>query len=168
MSGGRGLASCALLAALLAACGGSEELEGRGYLPPSEVTAARTVPLTVPPDYGLRPEAPEPAEGGMTVIGAEQQPTGIEVAALDVTPGEQTLMMKAGVPRANPKIRSLLQRENAIFAGDPAFVEELLYGDFPEAGSVTVEEGPDVAADIVIEQQEIEEEGWLDGVMDIF
>ncbi len=120
------------LAVPLAACGG-DGLPGRGYLPPSAVTATGGVPLTVPPGYGLVPgdEAGESAP-----------------AAPGATPGERALLSRAGA--ADPAIRALLNRENALLAGDDPLVEELLFGDLP----------PDDGEAVAIETLD-GEAGWL-------
>lgn len=167
-------------ALVLAACSGGDELPGRGYLPPSEVTRSQAVPLTVPPDFGLRPDdtAEHTASGG-TIVAAVEEPTTVEVAELDATVGEQQLMVSAGVLEANPNIRRVLNRENALLVGDPVLVDTLLFGDFPQAvagesttqetPAIEIEEGQDIAPDVAIEQGEPVEDGtWVDSVIDLF
>ena len=151
-----------LLAGTLAACGSSNELPGRGYMPPSDVTVSRTMPLTVPPDFGLRPEAAIPvAEGGVTVLEEQAAVEQIDIAVLDASMAEQSLLLQAGVLGADPVIRRTLERENAILAGDPQFVDQLLYGEFISQPQVQLEEGPEVEPDVAIEQGEIVDDTWL-------
>lgn len=126
------------LAVSLAACGG-DGLAGRGYLPPSAVTATGGVPLTVPPGYGLAP-GDEAATG-----------EGAPAAPPDATPGERALLSRAGAAAADPAIRALLNRENALLAGGDPLVEELLFGDLP----------PDDGEAVAIEALD-GEAGWLD------
>lgn len=172
--------SLAAAALLLAACNGGDELAGRGYLPPSEVTRSQAVPLTVPPDFGLRPtDTAEHTETGGTVIASAEQPATVEVAELDATLGEQQLMVSAGVLDANPNIRRILNRENALLVGDPLLVDTLLFGSFPQAvagegttqetPAIEIEEGQDIAPDVAIEQGEPVEDGtWVDSIIDLF
>ena len=167
-------------ALLLAACGNDNELPGRGYLPPSEVTRSQAVPLTVPPDFGLRPDDNlEHTASGGTIVATVEEPTTVEVAELDATVGEQQLMVSAGVLEANPNIRRILNRENALLVGDPVLVDTLLFGSFPksvagesttqETPAIEIEEGQEVAPDVAIEQGEPVEDGtWVDSVIDLF
>ena len=157
----------ALSLLLLAACGTSNEQEGRGYMPPSEVTNSRAVPLTVPPDFGQRPESASQTES--TVFADEVAGTEIDITVLESTPGEQDLLLRAGVPQANPTIRTTLNRENALMAGNDDLVDALLFGDYPSGGTVELQEGPEIGSDVAIEQgTPIEDESWLDSVFGIF
>jgi hypothetical protein len=158
------LALCLLL---LAACGSVHEQEGRGYMPASEVTVSRAVPLTVPPDYGARPESTTQAEA--TVVAAGIAGTEIDVTTLDATLGEQNLLVRAGVLEANPAIRQTLNKENALLTGPPELVDALLFGNYANTGSVEVTEGPEIGSDVAIEQgTPVEDESWFGSVFDIF
>jgi len=154
-------AMVALFAILgLAACGGDEPLQGRGYQPPSNVTSTWTIPLTVPPDYGVRPSGEEDiVVAGGTVI--DQLGTIVEVTPFNVTLGEQILLTKAGVQNADPTVRALLNRENSLLVGQPLFVEELLFGSYPPGGTVDLSQGGDVEPNVVIEQPG-DESNWFD------
>ncbi len=147
-----GLAAPGLAAALLAACGG-DTLPGQGYLPPSEITVARTVPLTVPPDYGLRPGDIEeqPAAGGTVV--AQRDADAVEAAPPGATPGERVLLARSGALEAEPGIRDTLNRENAILVGEPRLAEALLFGDHPSGGAAG-------GSGVAIEQSD-DEPGWF-------
>lgn len=158
------LALCLLA---LAACGNVNEQDGRGYMPASEVTVSRSVPLTVPPDYGARPETPSQAEA--TVIVDEVVGSEIDITTLDATLGEQNLLVRAGVLEANPAIRQTLNRENALLTGPPELVDALLFGNYANTGSVEVTEGPEIGSDVAIEQgTPVEDESWFGSVFDIF
>lgn len=153
--------------AALCACGSSNEQAGRGYMPMSEVTQSRAVPLTVPPDFGARPESAEQTES--TVIADETVGTEIDVTTLNATMGEQSLLIRAGVLDANPAIRKTLNRENALLTGPPDLVDALLFGTYPTGGSVELVEGPDVGEDVAIEQgTPLDDDTWLDSVFEIF
>ena len=152
---------------LLGACGNSNEQAGRGYMPASEVTRSRAVPLTVPPDFGARPESAKQAES--TVIADETVGSEIDITTLNATMGEQSLLIRAGVLEANPAIRQTLNHENALLTGPPALVDALLFGNYPSGGSVELAEGPDVGEDVAIEQgTPIDDDTWLDSVFGIF
>ena len=146
MARGARILPAAVLAGLLTACGG-DGLPGRGYLPPSTVTATGDVPLTVPPGYGLKPEGGEAS-------GAIERGAPRPAAVLGTTAGEQALLSRAGAAAANPAIRATLNRENALLVGDEALVERLLFGAVPPAGG----EAP---TEIAIEAPD-GEASWLD------
>ncbi|MBN34374.1 MAG: hypothetical protein CMM46_06280 [Rhodospirillaceae bacterium] len=152
--------AAAALTLALAACGGAEPLQGRGYQPPSEVTSSRAVSLIVPPGYGLRPDA-ESAEvvAGITVID-QQEPETLQISSLNTTLGEELLMTWAGVLEADPTIRATLNRENALLVGQPLFVEELLFGSYPAAGAIELEQGDEVVPEVLIETPD--EPGWFE------
>ncbi len=152
---------------VLGACSNSNEQSGRGYMPPSDVTTSRAMPLTVPPDFGARPESAKQSES--TVIADETVGTEIDITTLNATMGEQSLLIRAGVLDANPAIRQTLNRENALLIGPPDLVDALLFGSYPSGGTVELAEGPDVGEDVAIEQgTPIEDETWLDSVFGIF
>lgn len=154
---------------VLAGCGSDNELPGRGYMPPSEVTASRTIPLTVPPDFGLRPESESQAESRTVILADTASGSEIDVSTLDATLGEQNLMVQAGVLEANPAIRQLLDRENALLVGDDALVDALLFGNYPTGGTVEVSEGPEVGSDVAIEQSTpVDDKSWIDSVLGVF
>jgi len=111
----------------------------------------RTIPLTVPPDYGVRPT------GVSSNIVDEREETVVQTLPLDMTVGEQVLLTRAGVLDADPTIRQTLSRENALLTDDPALVEALLFGSYPSADEVT--------PDVVIVQPE-DESDWFDEVWD--
>ncbi|MGY8995620.1 MAG: DUF3035 domain-containing protein [Alphaproteobacteria bacterium] len=162
---------------VLAGCSGSEPLVGIGNQPFSQVTVQRTIPLTVPPGYGERPDGTE-AEvvAGGTVIDQQETNT-LAVAVLNATMGEQLLLERSGALEADPLVRAKLNRENALLVGQPEFVDELLFGSFATGGAVEViegtyevsdveiEQGTQAGSDIVIEQNS-DETSWFDDAWD--
>ena len=162
---------------VLAGCGGSEILAGIGNQPNSQVTVQRTIPLTVPPGYGERPDGTE-AEGGAggTVID-QWETSSFTVAVLNATMGEQLLLERSGALQADPLVRAKLNRENALLVGQPELVDELLFGSFSTGGVVEVIEGSYEVSDVEIEQstqsgldivieQDSDESSWFDDAWD--
>lgn len=167
------VAGCGTL--LLAACSGDEPLAGIGNQPYSQVTVQRTIPLTIPPGYGERPDGSEEAEvvAGGTVIDQRETDT-LTVAALNATMGEQLLLQRSGALEADPLVRAKLNRENALLVGQPEFVDELLFGSFPTGGTgdviqsdydVEIDQGTEAASDILIEQDD-DDSSWFDDAWD--
>ena len=148
-----GLAASGLAAALLAGCGDGT-LPGQGHQPPSEITVARAIPLTAPPDHGLRPgDVEEPSADGVTVIDRRDEEA-VDVAPAGATPGERALLARAGAAEADASIRETLNRENALLVGRPELVEALLFGAHPSGGEAG-------EAGVTIERSD-DEPGWFD------
>jgi len=153
--------------ALLAGCGSDDELPGRGYQPMSDVTVSRSIPLTVPPDFGLRPQ-PAEQQQDVTVLQQETDVVTLEIDELTATQGEQALMVQAGVLQADASVRKTLQLENALLSGDDALVDTLLFGT-PAGDAAQIQEGPEVGSDIAIDGgREVEDGTWYEQVLDIF
>jgi len=147
-----GLAVCLALVLGAGACStGNEELPGVGYRVPGQATSAKLLPLTVPPDFGLRPEPADETPEGYEIVSTQEEEKVLQ-GADTMTEGEQIILTRSGGVDANPDIRQLLDQDNAVFVGNPVFVEDLLYGDYPEAGAVTVEESGEVTEDVVIRE----------------
>ena len=126
----------------VAGCGGGEErLPGQGVLPPSDVTSARAMPLTVPPSYWLRPRGGEedvadaPAQSGEAADDADER------LGAAMSEGERSLVLRSGHADSDPRIREALNRENARLVGPPELVDALLFGDDTqeEAPGVVIE-----------------------------
>jgi len=101
--------------------------------PPDEFQVVNQPPLSIPPNYGLRPPKPgaarpnevDPAENSRrTVFGIkDDRPYGMDAAnAATRSSGELVLLKQAGGLRADPEIRRLLNTES----GAPAQVERSL------------------------------------------
>lgn len=144
-------AAAALGGLVVAACSNDELLPGVGYRVPGESTSAELLPLTVPPDFGLRPEPIDETAGGLGIVSSQEEE--IYVVQNDtITPGEEIILSRSDVESANPDIRRLLDQDNAIFVGNPEFVDALMFGTYPEGGAVTVEEDDDAVQEVVIRE----------------
>jgi hypothetical protein len=118
---------------LLAACSGQDARETLGLTreAPDEFVVVSRPPLTVPPDFELRPPTPgvaRPAESTTSaarglVLQGEQPPASLEelgaaptvATAVDpvlsstaATPGEASLLNKIGITKVDPDIRQKL------------------------------------------------------------
>jgi len=145
-------ASTVLILAGLAATGCTDTRRAIGLekVQPDEFTVMSRAPLTIPPDFTLRPpdsNAPHapgaisPTEQArQTVFRAPAQP---EVSS-DVTTnpnmssGERALLAQAGAGAADPKIRQLVNQENSrMLESDHSFIDSLLFWrPTPEPGTV--------------------------------
>ncbi|MEE2981072.1 MAG: DUF3035 domain-containing protein [Pseudomonadota bacterium] len=129
------LAGAACLVALSLSLSGCENVKqqlGLGKSAPDEFNVVTRAPLTLPPDYSLRP--PDSTALGPQETTVQQQVwqilSGSEAGASDsqATAGEMALLSHAGAKEAMSDIRQVLNDENAIYADeDQAFVDSLIF-----------------------------------------
>ena len=122
----------ALFAFAASGCTDARRALGFEKSPPDEFQVVSRAPLTLPPDYSLRPPqpgAPRPQERSVqdtartAVVGVMSSgPAGA------ASPGESALLTRAGAPKANPDIRELVGREAGELAeADRTFVDRLIF-----------------------------------------
>jgi Protein of unknown function (DUF3035) len=115
------LSLLATTALALTACGSLRQSAGLSRVTPDEFLTVSTAPLTVPPEYGLRPPAlgqPRPQE--LAPESAARQILLGQRQAVTRTSGEQALAAQAGADRADPLARYVVDDE----FGDLAHKEE--------------------------------------------
>jgi hypothetical protein len=144
---------------------------------PDEYTVTTRAPLSMPPDYNLRPPrpgAPRPQEQ------SEQQQAqadlvpemSLNAPASTGSPGQAALLEQAG-PAAPADIRRTVDREARMGAADDSFIDKLLYWRKPDTHGAEVDatkesqrlrqnaalgEAPNVGETPVIQQKK---EGWF-------
>ncbi|MBL8833062.1 MAG: DUF3035 domain-containing protein [Rhodospirillales bacterium] len=129
-----------LLAASLAlgGCGEARKVLGWEKAPPDEFRIVSRAPLTVPPDFGLRPPAPGAArpneasaqDAARTAVFGPDRPAVQSAAgrAASGSAGEQQLLGRIGADRIDPGIREQIDRETQSLAeADKTFVDRLLF-----------------------------------------
>ncbi len=129
----RTLAGLAAAAFALASCSDVRQSLGIDKTVPDEFTVVRKAPLTLPPDFGLRP--PRPGAPRPTVVDPTQQAQAALGAAGAVatgdqesTPGELALLREAGANQANADIRQILLSETTQLAEkDKSLVDRLIF-----------------------------------------
>ena len=135
-----------LLAAGLSACG-SAQVFGIDRSTPDEFAVVSRAPLTLPPDYNLRPPepgAPRPQEGTASdqasrILAGDTARPG-EAGAVDETllaggasagplsSGERTLLASLGTDQADPEIRTIVDAESAaLYRADDRLLDRLLF-----------------------------------------
>lgn len=106
--------------------------------PPDEFSVIQGAPLTLPPDFGLRPPhntdkpaALSPMDQARVAVfrtGTPNGGAGTAPGAEAMTPGEQALLAKAGAGNADPRIRQQVDAETAQVAdASNSFVDTLLF-----------------------------------------
>ncbi|NIA71167.1 DUF3035 domain-containing protein [Pelagibius litoralis] len=134
----------------LSACGGFQEQLGLTKQSPDEFRVVSRAPLTVPPDFALRPPEPGAArpQEGTPAQQAERavfrNAAGLPPAATQTainpnrSAGEQSLLSAAGAQSAEPNIRLLVDRETKqINSESDRFVDALVFwNDQSPAGTI--------------------------------
>ena len=130
------------VAALLGGCESLNKAFGYGKNAPDEFAVYARAPLSLPPDYGLRPPRrgatdsatiATPSGGGLLEALKKKQAPTREVQA---GPGVQALLRETGALDADPNIRAEIDRETSIMTKDNRGVtERILF--FGAAGSST-------------------------------
>ena len=159
-----GMAALCLLT--LGACEGTREAIGIGAKQsPDEFAVVTRAPLSLPPDYGLRPPKPgaqrpqeaEVKDSARSLLVESAGGAPMTNASATVTRGELALLTKAGATNTDPNIRQVINREAPF---DFVFIdaekeaqrlrENAALGDAPTKGrTVTIRRKP---------------KGWLEGI----
>ena len=96
----------------LGACTNIQQSIGLSKVTPDEFLTVATAPLTVPPEYGLRPPAPgQPRPQELAPESAARQILLGQRQAVTRSPGEQILVAQAGGDRADPLARYVVDDE---------------------------------------------------------
>jgi hypothetical protein len=130
MSLSRSLIFLGATALLLSACGEVREDLGLGRNAPDEFAVVERPPLSMPPDFGLRP--PRPGEARPQAVDPGQQAStalfnGTAPAQAQApSEGERALLAATGATKADPNIRDTVDRESAQkVVASPHLVERL-------------------------------------------
>lgn len=108
-----------LLAALaaLSACSSVKKELGVGRNSPDEFTVVKRAPLSLPPDYDLRPPASGTAPAAATATGSARAAV-LGSATSDAPQGsaEEQLLRKMGAQNADPDVRAAIAQDNGYIA----------------------------------------------------
>ena len=139
------LAAVALAVVALAGCSDTRKVLGLDKNAPDEFKIVNRAPLSIPPDYALRPPdpgAPRPQEQTIpqravaAVTGVPQSPTG----EAKFSAGEDALLKRVGAGQADPRIRDIVDRENStIIAANEGFMDHLMFWHTKEDPSPVVD-----------------------------
>ncbi len=121
------------------ACGSMRQGIGLAKVTPDEFVTVTTAPLSVPPEYGLRPPAPgQPRPQELAPESAARQILLGERAAVTRSAGEQGLVVQAGADRADPLARYVVDDEFGDLAHkEESFARRLLFWRRGDAASQT-------------------------------
>ena len=101
--------------------------------PPDEYTVVENAPLTMPPDFGLRPPAANSGrpidtnvqDQAVDTIFTTVPSTGTAASGASLSPGESALLGQAGASNADPAIRDQLGHDSAT--SDASLIHRILY-----------------------------------------
>jgi hypothetical protein len=150
-----------LLTLSLGGCSQTRQALGLTKQAPDEFQVVARAPLSLPPDYNLRPPAPgapRPQEGTASdqaktaVFG--YQPGGALDAPAGSSQGEVALLQSAGATGIDPNIRLLVDQEtSSLIEQDQKVIDDLIFWRDPEP--------PGEVIDPVAEQQRLQENAAL-------
>lgn len=142
---------CCAIVLVTTGCSSAQEALGLGKRTPDEFAVYTRAPLSVPPDFGLRP--PEPGSSRPSAVMPRDEarqaliggPTGsfgapAEAAAAGVSSGTNAILGRTGAFEADPDIRQLVNAETSILAEeDESFTERLMFWSTPTAYGTVVD-----------------------------
>ena len=134
-------------AILLGGCQGIKQDLGIGVKrPPDEYAVYSRAPLSMPPDFALRPPAPGAGADSLAarnsakdVLLANATPQPASTAGLaQMSPGTEALLGRTGGLNAKSDIREQVNRESTVLAdAQLSFTERLMFWkDTPEEGTI--------------------------------
>ncbi len=103
----------------LSACSDLKQEMGIGRNSPDEFTVVKRAPLTLPPDYDLRPPMQgAPPAAAQATTQAKTELMGADTAAAQPAKGtaEDAFLKRAGADKANPGIRTIISQDNGYLA----------------------------------------------------
>ena len=111
---------------------------------PDEFSVYTRAPLTMPPDYGVRPlpgdedqinQAASSQQTARRVLLENSRQTVVPVRS--ATPGTTALLTRAGVQNAEPDIRQALNRETTVFAEeDKSVMDNIMFWKDDKKGTI--------------------------------
>jgi hypothetical protein len=143
---------CCGVVLLASGCSGTRDAMGLGKRQPDEFQVYTRAPLSLPPDYGLRPPSPGSARaaalaprdearyavtgGSMMSLGRDRE--GNPAPAGGESPGATALLERSGAMGVSPDIRDVVNQETSILAvTDRSFTERLMFWSTPtEYGTI--------------------------------
>lgn len=127
-------------AMMLSGCEKTREMLGQTKQAPDEFAVYSRAPLSLPPDYGLRPPAPgtarpqsvDPTDTAQQILvrqaGGAAPAQVARVESIKMTPGLKALLDEAGAFDADPNIRTIVNRETSIIGEeDMTFAERIMF-----------------------------------------
>ncbi len=129
-------------------CGDARKAMGFDKSTPDEFKIVNRAPLSLPPDYALRPPQPGasrpqeqtvPEQARQVLIGSSGTPAR-PAAPPGASAGEAALLAKAGATRADPRIREMVDRDSvAVAEADRTFLDRIVFWKKPDPPGTVVD-----------------------------
>lgn len=139
----RALLTAGLAVFALSGCTDAKRALGFEKKPPDEFAVVSRAPLSIPPDFKLRPPQPgatRPQEGSVREQARETLIGRAAPAAGQGSAGVESLLAKAGTAQADPDIRLKVDRETSALAKeDVSFTDRIIFWREPEKPGTVVD-----------------------------
>lgn len=146
----KNIAVLAIAVATLNACGDAKKMMGLEKTAPDEFAVYSRAPLSLPPDYSLKPPTPgaerpqaedESIKAQRALTGRDVRPaTGGENGYANMTPGLEMLLQQTGAAGADPSIRQKIDRETSAFIQESqSFTDDIMFWKNKEAFGTKVD-----------------------------
>lgn len=139
----------ALLSLSVTACSGTKEMLGLNKSAPDEFAVYSRAPLSLPPDYSIKPPTPgaerpqteeETHKAQRALLGQAPSQMGVSSSYENMTPGLRSLLEQTGAMNADNSIRQTVDREtSAYIAESEGFAEDLMFWRNKEAFGTKVD-----------------------------
>jgi hypothetical protein len=132
----------------LSGCGDARKAMGFEKSTPDEFRIVNRAPLSLPPDYSLRP--PQPGAGRPQEQAVPEQARQVLLGAGGVqarpaippgaSAGEAALLAKVGTTQSDPRIRELVERDSLTLAdADRTFLDRIVFWRKPDEPGTVVD-----------------------------
>lgn len=134
----------------LSACGETKKMFGLEKTAPDEFAVYSRAPLSLPPDYSLKPPKPgadrpqgerEAAKAQRALMGRAAPNKSAELSGYtNMSPGLRDLLQQSGAANADPSIRQTVDRETSAFIEESeSFTDEIMFWKNKRAFGTTVD-----------------------------
>jgi hypothetical protein len=115
--------------AAVSGCGGFRQAIGVEKVAPDEFRVVTRAPLTLPPDYALRPPRPgDPRPQELRPDGAARAAVFGQDVGAGASAGEQAIIARAGASAVDPSIRAQVDLEGAALVRKPESFANTIIG----------------------------------------
>jgi hypothetical protein len=132
----------------MSGCGDARKALGFDKSTPDEFKIVNRAPLSLPPDYALRPPQPGatrpqeqtvPEQARQVLIGSGGAPARPALPP-DTSAGEAAFLAKVGATRSDPRIREMVDRDSvAVAEADRTFLDRIVFWKKPDPPGTVID-----------------------------
>ena len=140
------------ISALLSGCDKAKKALGQAKEGPDEFAVFQRAPLSLPPDYRLkppkpgaeRPQAVNPRDRAVKALGIKEdisdQPATTKNNLSSLSPGELSVLQLTGSTKADPSIRMKIEKETGILVtASKTFTDKIAFWQSPRKVGIIVD-----------------------------